>query len=181
MTAFKTFETKLNDVFGKNAPKLPEGGKAWLIKYLPVIALVLGILSLLATWQIWRWAHVVNTYGNFASQVCNTAGVECNNILPSRLTAWIWITLLVMITESLLYLFSYPGLQARKKQGWNYLYYGALLNVAYAIVSLFSNYGSGFFSFIWSLLTSAVGLWLLFQVRDAYTGKRMPGARNRKK
>ncbi len=181
MSAFGTLETKLNGIFGKNAPKLAEGGKTWLVKYLPVIALVLGIVSLLGAWEIWRWAHVVNTYGNFASQACSAAGVNCSNVLPSRLTVWIWVSLAVIVAESLLYLFAYPGLQARKKQGWNYLYYGALLNVAYAVVSLFSNYGSGFFSFVWSLLASAVGFWLLFQIRDAYTGKRIAGARNRKK
>ena len=58
------------------------------------------------------------------------------------------------------------GLKARKKAGWNYLYWGALVNVAYALVSLFTLNGAS--GFVGALLSSAIGLWLLFQVRSEY-------------
>ena len=91
------------------------------------------------------------------------------------MTLWIWLALAVLVVEAVLYLLAFPGLRDRKKFGWNYLYWGALVNVAYAVVSLFDGY-NGVGNFVGALIGSAVGLWLLFQVRSSYLGSKSTSA-----
>ncbi len=172
MAAFKDLETKLNDLFGKKAPVLPRGGKEFIVKAAPVVALVLGILTVLSIVSMWRWAHVVHTYSNFASEVCNATGVSgCDAASASRLTFWLWLTLVVSLAEAILYIAAFSGLQARKKRGWDCLYWAALVNILYAAIVLFTDYG-GVSSFFWNLLFAALGLWVLFQIRPYYTGEK---------
>ena len=64
---------------------------------------------------------------------------------------------------------AFSGLKARKKSGWNLLYYALLLNLAYGIVMAFTNYG-GFSYLIGAVIGSAIGLYLLFQIRSSYLG-----------
>jgi hypothetical protein len=159
-------EIKLADLF--KSPKMAEGGVKTITEWAPWIALIFGILSLWAALGLWHWAHAVD---KVIDSFCNAYAVNAGACAPvgNRLTFWVWLGILFLIIEGLLYLLAYPGLKARSKQGWNYLFYGALVNVLYSVVMLFSDY-SGVGSFIGSLLVSAVGLWILFQIRVAYLG-----------
>ncbi|TAH34268.1 hypothetical protein EYC59_03205 [Candidatus Saccharibacteria bacterium] len=183
MAAFKDLETKLNDVFGKKAPALSKAGKEFLVKAAPVLALALGILTIWAVASLWRWAHVTQTYSNFAHQVCTTAGVTCNDAVASRLTFLVWASLAVLVVQAILLLIAFPALQARQKRGWDYVYWVVLINVVYAVLMLFTVRG-GFGSFVWNLLLAAFGFWLLFQVREYYTGEKavqIPAERPRRR
>lgn len=171
MAAFKDLETKLNDVFGKKAPELPKSGKEFVVKIAPILALIFGIITILAVLSLWKWAHVVHTYSNFAGQVCNSTGVTCGDTGVSRLTFWVWTSMALLAVEAILYILAFSGLQARKKRGWDYVYWVALLNIVYAVATLFSIRG-GLGSFVWNLLVSAASFWLLFQVRPYYTGEK---------
>lgn len=165
MAKTSELEANLNDIFGKRAPKMPEGGKKFFVKYLPIISLVVGILTILTAINLWRWAHTVDYVG----QLCNAYGVtSCAG--ASRLSLWLWLAMLASLAEGLLYLFAYTGLRDHKRQGWNYLYYGALINVVYAVISLFTDYDAGA-GFVGGLIGSAIGFWILFQIREAYLGK----------
>jgi hypothetical protein len=152
------------------APKLPAGGTKHLVEWAPWVSLIVGVLTLWAAWALWHWAHVANGLLNYANDLCNAYGSystnACSNISSDRLTFWVWLGIIFLVVEGLLYLLAFPGLRDRKRQGWQYLYYGALVNVVYAVVSLFTNYGVG--NFIGGLIGSAVGFWLLFQIRDMY-------------
>lgn len=48
MKVLNELESSLNDVFGKNLPALPKGGKEFLVKIVPWLALIGGILGLWA-------------------------------------------------------------------------------------------------------------------------------------
>lgn len=163
-------ETKLNDVFGKRAPQLPANGKKALVEWAPWVALVAGIVSLWAAYALWGWAHVASGLLDYANSLCTAYGGSNCNTAVDNMTLWVWLALAVLVVEGALYLLAFPGLHSRKKAGWNYLYWGALVNLVYAVISLFTTYGLS--SFIGSLIASAVGLWLLFQVRGMYTGER---------
>lgn len=178
MAAVTGLEAKLEEVFVKNAPALPAGGKKWLVSAAPWIALIVGVLSLWSAYVLWHWAHAVNGLANFANELCNTYGGSGCNVASSRFSFWIWASIVVLAVEGVLYLLAYPGLKARSKSGWNYLYYGALVNIAYAVVSLFSDYRGGIGSFLGALIGSAIGFWLLFQIRSTYkrTGATPPVA-----
>lgn len=156
-------ETKLDTIFEKNAPKLPSNARKTIADWAPWVALVVGVLSLLSAYWLWQAANAVNAYVNLANQISAAyGGVATTN----NMNLWVWLALLVLLAEGLLYLLAFPGLKARKKSGWNYLYWGALVNVAYAVVSLFTINGAG--GFIGGLIGSAIGLWILFQIRREY-------------
>lgn len=161
-------ETKLTELFVRSAPSLPKGAKTAIASWMPVISLVIGVFSLWSAWVLWHWAHSVD---NVLSNICNAYSVSgCGSATASRFSVWLWMGVILIGVEGLLYLLAYPGLRDRKKQGWNYLYYGALLNIVYAVVSLFTGYNTAS-SFFGGLIGSAIGLYFLFQIREAYTGK----------
>jgi hypothetical protein len=163
-----SLEAWLNNLFAKSSPRLPSQTKKTLVEWAPTIGLVLGALSLLAAWSLWHWANTVIYY---AGTMCAIyPGYICP--LPvSRFSVWLWLGVIFLAIEGLLYLFAYPKLNSRKKEGWDYLYYGTIINTAYAIVSLFASYDS-LNHFIGGLIGSVAGLYLLFQIRDSYLGPK---------
>jgi hypothetical protein len=176
MAKTSELETKMSEVFVDKAPKLPAGGVKAITEWAPWLALIAGVLSLWSAWALWHWAHLASNVLNYAHDLCNsTYGAYAANSCAavddaSRLSLWVWLSLIVLAVEGVLYLLAYPGLKARNKQGWNYLFYGALVNVVYAVVSLFTDYNGGS-HFIGALIGSVIGFWILFQIRSAYTGK----------
>lgn len=162
MSAVKQWEDKIGGLF-KGAPALPENGKEGLVKAWPWIALIFGILQLLAAWALWglmRTAEsVVNLY--------NAYYVNYPDVMNGFDKFVIYLGIAVLLVDAVILLMAYPELKKRSKRGWDLLFLGALINLAYAVVSLFIN-DRGFGSFIFSLIGSAVGFYLLFQVRGKY-------------
>jgi hypothetical protein len=178
-TMSQQLETKLNDVFTKSTPQLPANSKKTLVEWSPWVALVVGVLSLWAAYALWGWAHAVTGLTDYVNSLCAAyGGASCNTSSVDSMTLWVWLGLAVLIIEGVLYLLAFPGLRDRKKAGWDFLYWGALLNLIYAVISLFTNYGLG--NFIGSLIGSILGLWLLFQVRSMYMGERIAKAHTAK-
>ncbi len=173
-------ESKLAEVFVDKAPKLPAGGKKVIVEWAPWVSLVVGVFTLLSAWTLWHWAHVANGVLSYAHDLCNaygsyTTGDACSNISSTRLSLGVWLAIIVLVVEGVLYLLAFPGLRDRARQGWKYLYYGALVNVAYAVVSLFTGYDAAG-HFIGAVIGSAIGFWFLFQIRDAYGAAKSPTA-----
>lgn len=165
-----TLETKLNELFTKNAPKLPDGGKKAIVQWAPILAAILGLLSLWAAWNLWHWAHVASSLSNYANAVCNAYSVSgCSNLVNSRYSLWLWLGVATLAIQGVLYLAAYPGLRDHKKAGWNYLFYGALVNAVYTVVSLFTGYNA-VGNFVGALIGTVIGFYFLFQIRAAYTG-----------
>lgn len=176
MAAIDDLEVKLNEVFGKKAPQLPKAGKEWLVRWAPILTLIIGILSVFSVFSLWRAAHTVS-YADLANDLCRAyASSGCDVIPTNRLSLWFWIALAVLVVEAVLYILAYTPLTAKKKQGWNYLFWAALINVVYAIVSLFMTY-AGVGSFIGALIGTALSFWLIFQIREYYVGKKIAPAK----
>jgi hypothetical protein len=148
----------------KGLPVLPAGGRKVLVEWAPWLALVGGIFALWAAWGLWHWAHLANSLINYANSISAAYGGEP---VGSRLTVGIWLGIAVLAVEGILYLLAFPGLRDRKKAGWNLLYWGAMLNIAYGLVVMFTDYGS-VGNFIGSLIGSAISFYFLFQIRPAY-------------
>jgi len=79
-----------------------------------------------------------------------------------------WIGLAILLAEALLFFKAYQPLTKRQKQGWNYIYYALLLDVVYAVAVSFTDY-SGVIELLWSLVLSALGFYLLFQVQAYFS------------
>jgi hypothetical protein len=170
MSAVGTLESKLDGIFGKTAPvQIPENGRKAIVEYLPWINVVLGVLTLWTALTLWHWAHVASDVIDYANSLTQVYGGPA--LSKARLTSVVWLGLIVLIVEGLLLLAAFPGTRERKKSGWNLLFYAALINVAYGLVMLFSDYG-GVGRLVSTLIGSVIGLYFLFQIRGYYTGQR---------
>lgn len=161
MTYIKKIENVLAGWF-KNVPDLPNSSREALVKAWPWIALIFGVLQLLAAWALWnvmRAAEAVLDYSSYyVRPPVQLSGSE---------TFMVYLGIAVLLIDAVILLMAYPELKKRARRGWNLLFLGALVNVAYSVLSIFI-YGRGFGSFIFSLIGSAVGFYLLFQVRGKY-------------
>lgn len=169
-TLLSKAEDSLADVF-KGAPKLSDSSKETLVKIWPWLALVGGVLQLIAAWFLYGWAKAADNILDSANEFYRAIGAT--QVVQERLTVWVWIALAVLAIEGVLLLVAYPKLKNRQKSGWDLLFLVGLINVAYAVVSLFIEGRGGFFSLIWNLAISAVVFWLLFAVRDKYKGAEL--------
>lgn len=169
MSNLEPLEENLNDLFVKNAPALPTGAKKIIVQYLPYINLILGLLTLAAAWGLYNAAHTVNSLVDYANTI--SAAYGGSKIAVSHLTFTVWLAIAVLVVEALLYIAAFPSTKARKKSGWDLLFYALLINVVYGIVAVFTDYG-GVGRLFSALIGSAVGGYFLFQIRASYSGAR---------
>jgi len=164
MSALGSLEKSLGDVY-ENAPELPANGKKTLVEWMPWISLVFGVLSLYAAWVLWHWAHIANGFVNLANQLSAAYGGP--SVAVDRMSAMVWVSLVVMAAQGVLWLLAFPGLRARKKAGWDLLFYAAIMNAVYGVVVMFSDYGTAG-NLIGALVESAIAFYFLFQIRGNY-------------
>jgi hypothetical protein len=167
-------EKALDDIFVKNAPvKLPENAKKVIVQYLPWLNLIGGAFTLLTAWWLWDWAHKANQLVDYVNSIYQAAGGT--NLVKDRLTVTVWLGIVVLVAEGIIYIAAFPGTRDHKKSGWNLLFYGLLLNIVYGLVVMFTDYG-GVGSLIGALIGSVVGFYFLFQIRSYYTGSAQSSA-----
>ena len=153
-------EAQLVPFFAK-FPHIPEGGRKVLADIIPWLALIFGILGLIA--------------------LLGAGGIMTLLAIPALLTGNVWIittfvTTAIGLVATILQLLAFNPLKARMKKGWNYLFYGLLLGALSTVVSVIGGAlaasiysGAGAVS---SLISGAIGFiiggWLLFEARDQY-------------
>lgn len=166
MKALEDLENKLDPVFVKNAPfQLPANAKEALVKWLPWINLGAGILYLLTARALWEWARVTNSLVDYANELSRLYGGS--EIVAERFTTVIWLGLIFLVVEAVLYLAAFPLTRDRKKLGWDLMLLALLVNIVYGVVMLFSDYG-GITNLFGTVVSSVIGLYLLFQIRGSY-------------
>ena len=161
-------ENKLEGAF-KDFPKIPKSGRDSIVQIMPWIALIFGVLQVLVAWGVWgiartadRLTDVVNTYAAFYT-------AERVHLSAFDRSA-IYLGALVLLVSVIIGIMAYKPLVAKERRGWDLLFLASLVNVAYSVVAIFIN-GRGFGSFIMGLIGSAIGFYLLFQIKGAYTAK----------
>lgn len=153
------------DGWYKKAPQMPEKSRKSLAGAFWWIALLLGILQFAGAWALWRSAHYLDNLNNAANYVNEYFGYQ---VVDNSLNFFYYMAFAVLLIDALILLLAAPGLKAWKKIGWNLLFYSVLLNLAYGFVRMFSDYGGGFGSFLWSLIVAAIVGYFVFQVRDQF-------------
>lgn len=165
-------EEKLDELLVKKAPfQLPVSSKEGLVKAMPWLTLVGGILMLLIALMVWQWlGSLTSDVINVANQLNSYYGLDYTPI--SGMQPFLWLSLILIIVEAVMFFMAYPALKARQKRGWKLLFWVSLLNTAEAILQAigYTNFGT----LILALLGSVVGLYLLFQIRSYYTGESKP-------
>ena len=164
MSALQSLENNLEDVFVKKAPALPENGKKMIVEWLPWITVARGVLSGWLAYTIWDWGHRLNQFVDYLNTISASYGDE---VADSRLTPLLWLSVGILALQAVLYILAFPALKARKKSGWDLMFYAFLANAVYGVVVLFTDYGD-FGNLLGSLIGSVVGLYFLFQIRGQY-------------
>lgn len=158
MDALKGLETKLNDVFVKNAPfQLPAGFKKWVAEYawiFAIIGTVFGIFACLA---------LLAAVGLFS--------VVAASVGAAGYILFAWLALLVLVVQVALSAMSISPLKAKQKRGWDLLFYSQLISIVYSVFNWlqYSTWASNILSLIWSLIVTVIALYFLFQVREGFT------------
>lgn len=162
-------EKSMEDLFVKKAPfQLPENAKKMIVEWSPWINLVLGLFALWAAKWLWDIGH--NPVINYLNDLSRAFG-GTEAVTPT-LGLFYWLAVLALVVEAVLMLISVPGLKARSKsRGWNLAFYGAIFNLVYGVLYMFTSYGGGVGRFISTLIGSVIGFYFLFQIRSYYTDK----------
>lgn len=167
MSLLKKAEDSLADIY-KGAPKMSDSSQETVVKVWPWLALIGGALQLLSAFWLFSWARTADSWVNYANDVSVAFGGS--PVVDSRWSVWVWLAIAVLVVDGVILLLAYPKLVKRLKAGWDLLLLAGLINVAYAVVSLFLDGRGGIGSLVWSLLVSAVMFYLLFAVRGKYKG-----------
>ena len=164
MEAVKNIDKNLEKSF-KDLPHLPESTREGLAKIWPWLALIGGILQLLAGLALYRLAN----YANNLNDLVNSLYVTTAKVGPSSFDKTvIYVGVAVLVVEAILLLMAFPKLQKRERAGWNLLFLGALINVVYSVLQIFT-YDRGFGSFVGGLIGSAVGFYLLYEIKAKFS------------
>jgi len=154
-------ESALSDLF-KAAPPLSAKAKEGLAKVWPWLALLAGIFQVLAAWGLWQLARDTDKVVSYINQAFGTnAGYGTTDKMV------IYVSVATLLASGVLMLMAFPKLKKRQKKGWDLLFLGALLNALYSVFTLFID-ARGLSSFIFSLLGTAFGFYLLFQVKEKF-------------
>lgn len=143
-----TLLVSLEDVF-KSLPKLPKGFTDFLVTVTPWLSLVFGVFLLVIVGLL----GAVGLIASFAAAVVGLA--------PQYVIVMI-LTLALAVVQGLLMVLAFKPTQNREMVGWRLLAYVELLSAVSAILTL--NVGG----IIWGLLWTAVGFYLLFQIKHYY-------------
>lgn len=164
MSALKSVENQLAGVF-KGFPQLPDSTKEGLAKFWPWLALIGGILQLLAAVVLFRVITYYERLADLTNSLSVYYGVQSG--LTSLDKTLIYVGVAMLVVDAVLLLMAFPHLQKRNRKGWDLLFLAAVINLLYSVVQIFT-YGRGVGSFIFGLIGSAIGFYLLFQVREKF-------------
>ncbi|HXY18215.1 MAG TPA: hypothetical protein VEH48_02225 [Candidatus Nitrosopolaris sp.] len=153
----------------RGAPKLSSGSKKSIVGIWPIVALIFGVLQLLAVIELWHLGHEVTRVANLV----NSFGAYYATNVAVHLNVFYWLSMIVVAADGIILLAAYPALRRQQKSGWNLLFYASLLNLVYGVFSAFNNYG-GVASLILQVIVSAIVLYFLFQIRDQYSSVKAP-------
>ena len=162
-------EKQLDDMLVKKAPfQLPENARKGLASAMPWLTLIGGVLMLWAAWGMWQLVTWADNWVGLANSLSAYYGTSYTS--PVGSSPLLWLSLVVLLAEAVLFFVAFPALRAYRKSGWNILFWVALVNLVEAVLQAiaYTNFGS----LIMSLLGSLVGLYLLFQIRAYYTGEK---------
>ncbi|MDO8335205.1 MAG: hypothetical protein Q7T74_00260 [Candidatus Saccharibacteria bacterium] len=168
MEALHTIEKQLAPLF-KDLPAIPKGFKDFLVQYWPYIALFLGVVQLFAAWSLFALVSFASSVINYANTVSVYTGQPVGYTGLELTAAWVGIA--VLVVNAIIFIVAFSPLTKKAKRGWDLLFLATLINAVYGLTQVFISV-RGFGGLLSSLVGTAIGLYLLFQIRDRYTAKK---------
>lgn len=144
MAKNKNWQDMLEDWFGK-LPSLPKGGRDVLVAIAPWIALVFGVLGVLVGLGGLGILSVLSPMMLLGSGVGATTGSL--------------VSVAISLVSSVLMLIAFPGLKAKKMQGWNMLFWSEVAAFVSSLVAL---------SIVGAIVGAVIGFYLLYQIKSYY-------------
>ncbi|WP_138477613.1 hypothetical protein [Dyadobacter bucti] len=136
-------EKELEPVFLQKFPPFSESVKEFLVQYGPYFILVISILGVIG--------------------ILTALGVGSAAIGMGAVSAGLGLTFYAGIALGaitlIMYLMAFTPLRARKRAGWNLLYYALLLGLISSLVQL---------NIVAAVIGGIIGFWVLFQIREKY-------------
>ncbi len=126
-------------------PPLPTAAKDVLVKIAPWLALVFGILGVLASLAATGIMAALSPVIALGGGVGAAAGGVVGGILA--------------LVGSVLMLLAFPGLRDRKMGGWKYSFYSELISIVSSLVA---------FNLIGAVIGALIGFYILFQIKSYY-------------
>jgi len=142
--SLKSLEGILDLYFGQKAPAMPTNIKELIVNLAPWLTLILGLLSLPAILFVFGLGTLFAPF-SFLGGV--RAGFNYS------------LSMIVLAISVVLEFLAVPGLFKKTRQGWNFVYYSALVSVLYSLVSF--NLGG-------LIIGALISFYILFQVRTYY-------------
>lgn len=169
MGPLKQLEETLKPVFTEKALfQLPENAKKWIVEYGPIIGAVLGVLGIIASLSLWSAAHAVNSFVDYSNALSKAYGT---GETVQNLGIFFYLSFVALIITSVISIVAYPGLKAKSKtRGWDLLFLSAIISLVYGVLD--AAYSFAVMSLLSRLVGSAIGLYVLFQIRSYYTGAK---------
>lgn len=137
----------LAPIFAK-FPHLPESARKTLAKVAPWLALIFGILGLLALFT-------VGALGIVLSPLILLAGGLSGIVM--------FVSIILGFASAILDILAFKPLQDGKKKGWNYLFYGSVIGAVSTALNILFSGGN-----VMSVLFTVIGFWLLFEIRGLF-------------
>lgn len=165
MELVHSIENKLEPMF-KGAPKLSDSNRKSLGDILPWLALVFGILQLIAAFLLFGAASVSSVLVSYVEAVTGQPVISAFDKML------IYGGVLLVVVDAAILLLAFPKLNRRAKSGWDLLFLGAVLNAVYGIYNVLTSLvtsRTSIMSTIISIIASAIGFWLLFEVKGQFT------------
>ncbi|TDE16426.1 hypothetical protein [Dyadobacter psychrotolerans] len=136
-------EKELEPIFLEKFPEFPENVKEVIAQYGPYVLLVLSIIGLLG---------LLTAFGLGGAAIGIGAAAYGGGF-----NFYIGIT--ISIITLVLYLMAFSPLRARKRAGWNLIYYALLISLLGNLIQL---------NILGVIIGGIVGFWVLFQIRSKY-------------
>lgn len=137
-------EVSLNDFFLKKFPlQLPKGARnfiVWVVPYLTILGVVLSIPAILA---------LLGISALFAPAL----------LIGGGWTLWGIVSLVAIIATAIIQAFAIPGLFAKKKSGWDKLFWVSLIGIVSSLISG---------NLVGVIIGTAINWFFLFQIRSYY-------------
>ena len=130
----------------KKAPALPKNAKEMLVKFSPWITILMIVLSLPAVLALLGLGTMMYSPPYSAYGMMRGGGGFS-------------LAILFLIAAIALQVLAVPGLMKRQMAGWNFLYYGVLVNAIYSLLNG---------QVVSLIIGTLVGLYFLFQVKSYY-------------
>ena len=160
-------ESTLEPLF-KSLPEISPRGREKLVRFWPTLALVFGVLQLLAGMALWRLGHRTNEFVDYANQLSQVYGTQRIH----HLSFFYWLGLVTIFVDAIILLVAVSPLKQHAKRGWDLLFMATTINLVYGVVITFDDSYGGAGRLVSSLVGSAIAYYLLFQTKPLYEARK---------